>query len=183
MLANYERYREKYSGNAEWDAWLALWKTWLDETRNTGYVTAAEAAAPKTIARWPTPSQMLREKTPISAQARDYLEYLYAWFYREASQEDHLSLPGLISRGSTFLRGRDDPLKEAEWKKKRSDAATNAVVLLLVFLSELIMMFSWSDLRKRAEYLWKILTEYSPIAEEVYGERYRAWLSPSGRPV
>ena len=119
---------------------------------------------------------MLRPRSPIGAEARDYLDYLYAWFYREFSQEDHLSLPGLMSRGGTFLRNRDDPIKEPEWMKKRSNAITHAVVLLLAFMSELILQFGWRDLRERAEYLWKIPTEYSSIAEEIYGTRYRALL-------
>lgn len=175
-LENYERYRIEYAAEPNWDQWLTDWKSWLNETRVTGCVTAAEAADPKKIERWPTPSQMLRS-TPIGADVRDYLEYLFDWFYREASQADHLSLPGLISRGSTFLRGRDDPLKEAEWKKKRSDAVSEAVVLLLALLSELITMFRWPDFRERAAYIWKILIEYSPLAAEVYDERYRGRLS------
>lgn len=176
MLENYDRYRARYSGKPAWDEWLAEWRSWLDHTRDSGYVSAAEAAAPNTIARWPTPSQMRSERFPLGAEARTYLEYLYDWFYKEASQEDHLSLPGLISRGSIFLRPKDDPHKEAEWMKRRSDAMASAVVLLIAFLSELIIVFGWSDLRERAEYIWKILTEFSPIAAEVYGERYRSRL-------
>jgi hypothetical protein len=179
MLANYERYRAQYAGTPEWDEWLAHWRAWLDETRDSGYVTAAEAGAPDTIPIWPTPSQMLRKQSQIGAEARDCRDYLYASFYREFSQEDHLSLPGLMSRGSTFLRGQDDPLKEGEWRKKRSDAVSSAVVLLLAFLSESIIKFGWPDLRERAEYFWRILVDYSPIAAEVYGTRYRARLSPS----
>lgn len=56
-------------------------------------------------------------------------------------------------------------------EKKRSDWFTYAVVLLLAFMTEMILLCGF-DLKKQCAYLWGILREYSPMAAELYKERY-----------
>ncbi|GEM_PF-1731107 len=171
MAEHYALYKERYSEESAWRKWLEEYGRYLEVTRADWGITEAEVANLKAIQWWPIPPRM-RKHPDLSEGSRNFFEYLEAWFYRELSQETHLSYPGLAHRGSTFLRGRDDPIKESEWRKKRSDAVGYAIVLLLAFLSEVICLCGF-DLYGRCRYLWGVLKEYLPFAEELYIERYR----------
>jgi hypothetical protein len=102
MREEYDRHLQRYAGRADWDAWLGPYGKHLEMMRDQWGITAKEAANPKTIPWWPTPSQMTA--TMQTADAKDFLQYMYDWFYREFSQQDHLSLPGWIRRAVNFLR-------------------------------------------------------------------------------
>jgi hypothetical protein len=175
MREEYERHRVRYGGRADWDDWLRRNAEFLDATRVDWGVTADGAENLRAIQRWPTPPQMIRSGL-VGAQSQAFFEYMEDWFYREFSQEDHLSLPGLIRRASTFLRAPDEQATENEWKKKRSDWFAYAVVLLLAFLAEIILLCGF-DLKGRCAYLWGILREYSPMAAELFQERYEGRLA------
>lgn len=174
LREEYERLRQRYAGQPGWDAWLAGYGKFLETVQTSWGITAQEAANPKEISWWPTPSQMVSKTS--GAEARAFFEYMRDWFYREFSQEDHFSLPGLIRRGSNFLQPPGEQRTENTWKKFRSDWVTYAVVLFLAFLTEMVLLGRF-DLRDRCAYLWGILREYSPIAAEVYEARYQAKLS------
>ena len=168
----YERHVQRYSGRAEWDDWLSTFGKALTTTVQTEFgITAQEAANPRTIPWWPTPARMIGSGM-LSAEAQTFLEYMQDWFYRELSQADHLSLPGLIRRATNFLQPPDDVRTQNVWKKLRSDCVTQAIVLFLAFLTEITLLCRF-DLRQRCAYLWGILKEYSPVAAEVYEARYQ----------
>ena len=57
LREEYDRHVQRYSGKTEWKAWLAGYGTHL-ATLEGQWVTAHEAANPKAIRRWPTPSNM-----------------------------------------------------------------------------------------------------------------------------
>jgi len=175
LREEYDRHAQRYAGKPGWDAWLAEWTRVFDATQADWGITAQEAAKLSTIPWWPTPSQMITANR-VGADARTFLEYMRDWFYREFSQEDHLSLPGLIRRASNFLQPPDEPRTENTWKKLRSDWVTYALVLFLAFLTEMVLLCGF-DLRDRCAYLWGVLREYSPIAAEVYEARYQTKLS------
>jgi hypothetical protein len=107
----------------------------------------------------------------LGAAPQTFLEYLRDWFYREFSQDDHLSLSGLIRRGAAFAMPKDETRTENTWRKMRSDWVTYAVVLFLAFLTEIVLLCGF-ELRKNCAYLWGILQECSPMAAEVYAEGY-----------
>lgn len=178
MAERYALYKERYSEEPAWRKWLEDYSRYLEWTRADWGITDTEAADLKSIQWWPIPTQM-KKHSDISEASRRFFDYLEAWFYRELSQESHLSYPGLAHRGSTFLRERDDPLKENAWRKKRSDAVSYAIVLLLAFLSEVNSLCGFG-LHGRCLYLWGVLREYLPIAEELYSERYRLLLESGG---
>lgn len=116
MREEHDRYRARYGGQADWDDWLRRSGQFLNATQAKWGITTGEANNLQAIKWWPTPSQMIRSQL-LQSETRAFLEYMRDWFYREFSQEDHLSLPGLIHRGNTFLRPPDDPMTENEWKK------------------------------------------------------------------
>lgn len=162
--------RARYGGQPAWEEWLGNNRQRLAAMQADLRITEAELARPSSIQYWPTPPQM-----KSSQETAAFLEYLRAWFYRELSQQSHLSYPGLAARGGNCLRKEADPIKEGTWRKMRSDAVGYAVVLLLAFLTEVIVALKF-DLRSRAAYLWALLAEYFGVAEELYEARYKALL-------
>lgn len=168
----YERHVQRYSGKPEWDNWLHESGKALTTTVQREFgITAQEAVNPRTIPWWPTPARMIASGM-LSADAQIFLEYMQDWFYREFSQDDHLSLPGLIRRAGTFLQPPDETRTQNTWRKRRSDWVNYTLVLFLTLLTEVILLCRF-DLRDRSAYLWGILKEYSPIADEVYETRYQ----------
>jgi hypothetical protein len=174
LREEYDRHVQRYAGKPGWDAWLEKFGKFLDVMQAQFGITAAEAANPRAIPWWPTPTRMITART-LGADAQTFVEYMRDWFYREFSQEDHLSLPGLIRRGSNFLQPPNEVRTENTWKKLRSDWVTYAIVLFLAFLTEIVLLCKF-DLRAQCAYLWGILKEYSPIAAEVFEARYEARL-------
>jgi hypothetical protein len=175
MREEHGRHLQRYKGKSpEWDAWLAEYGEKLDKNQTHFGITAQEAAQPKAIQRWPTPAQMLGLKV-LGPENQKFLEYMQDWFYREFSQADHLSLPGLIRRGAPFLLPPDEKRTENTKKKLRSDWVGHALLLYLAFLTEVILLCGF-DFKDRSAYIWGILKEYSPIAAEVWQERYNGRL-------
>lgn len=170
-------YEVRYGADEAWKEWLENQREFLQATRVEWGVTEHDAGNLKSIGRWPTPGQMTRVKE-ISPESKKFFEYLEAWFYRELSQQTHLTFPGLSYRGGTFLRKKDDPLRESEWLKKRSDSVGYAVVLLLAFLTEINHLGRF-ELDQRIAFLWGVLREYFGVAEELLTERYKILLEPS----
>lgn len=167
----YDRHLQRYKGkSADWDSWLTKYSQWLDETQAVLAITPQEAAAPQTIPWWPTPPQMLGLKV-LGADNQRFLEYMRDWFYREFSQADHLSFPGLVRRGAAFLLPPDEERTKNTKMKIKSDWVVHAVVMYLAFLTEVILLGGF-DLKARAAYIWGILKQYSPIAAELCQERY-----------
>lgn len=167
-------YRERYQGDAAWREWLESHQQFLETTRVDWRITETEAAGPEKMERWPTPGQMTRRRD-LSPESKRFFEYLEGWFYRELSQATHLTYPGLSYRGGTFLRKKDDPLRDSEWFKKRSDGVGYAVVLLLAFLTETNCLLRFG-LGQRCAYLWGILAQFFGVAEELFQERYKLLL-------
>lgn len=167
-------YRVKYGADPLWKEWLEGHRQFLEHVRKEWGITESEAKNPKLIKWWPTPGQMTNVKA-LSPESRRFFEFLEAWFYRELSQGTHLTFPGLARRGASFLRKKDNRLRESEWLKIRSDSVGYAVVLLLAFLTEINHLFGFG-LGQRCAYLWGVLTQYMGFAEELFSVRYRALL-------
>lgn len=170
-------YRERYGKDGAWPEWLEEHRRFLGATQRDWGIKEADAKNPKSIKRWPTPSQMIK-LSELSPGSRKFFESLEAWFYRELSQQTHLTFPGLSRRGATFLRKKGDPLRDSYWLKQRSDSVGYAVVFLLAFLTEINHLFGF-DLGQRIAYLWGVLREYSGVAEGLLEERYQLLLDHS----
>ncbi len=170
-------YRARYGDDPAWREWLERNAELLASMKGDSAITDAEAVNLALVDRWPIPSRMKRQcRRPAT---KEFFEYLDAWFYRELSQASHLSFPGLSHRGGTFLRAKDDPIREGEWRKKRSDAVGTAATLLLAFLTEVTLTIGF-DLSDRCAYLWGVLRKYFGIAEELHTVRYEALLEGKG---
>lgn len=167
------RHLSRYGADDGWKEYLAEQTEFLDKTRVQWGITAPEAANPsKAIKRWPIPSQMAKHKG-TSQERRDFMSHLEDWFYRELSQDAHLSWPGLARRSAYLMLDRDERDDEAKWKlaKKKSDAFFTCVVLLLAMMSEIECELRFG-LDERLKYVWGICNAYFEAGKEVYDMRY-----------
>ena len=170
--------RQRYAGAMGWKEWLGQYDALLEQSWRDMYVTGEQKENPSLISWWPTPAQMLKAKT-LSDTTRDFLQYLNDWIYRTLSQGTHLTYPGVVWRGGTMLREKDDHLREPEWFKKRSDTVGDAVLFLLAFLTEVNNTLAF-DLGPRYAYVWGVWKEYDTSAAELYDLRYRSLLNSGG---
>ena len=168
--------RKRYAEVPSWKEWLEQYDGLLEQSWQDQSVTKKQKANPHLILWWPTPAQMLKAKD-LSAETKAFLEYLNEWIYRTLSQGTHLTYPGLVWRGGTMLRDKDDLLREPEWLKKRSDTVGDAVLFLLAFLTEVNNTLGF-NLGPQCSYIWGVWKEYDGATADLYDMRYRAMLSP-----
>jgi len=173
-----DRLTGEYGHLSEWSAWLSQYSSWVDAGRETFQITADEAAYPSTIPPWPNPGKMPNYgigRGPLPP-TRQFLCYLNDWFYRDLSQQSHLSAHGLMKRGGFLLlpesQGNDT---ERRLAKFRSDQAFTTIILLLALTSEIEAGIRFG-LDHRFKYVWGILVGYSEVAKELYERRYSSLL-------
>jgi len=121
------------------------------------------------------PKYAIKEGTPLPS-ARQFLEYLNDWFYRDLSAESHLSGYGLMRRGGVLLAPDKHENREEMLRKYKSDQVSITITLLLALASEIEAHFLFG-LAERIKYVWCILNAYSIAARELYDRRYSALLS------
>lgn len=138
------------------------------------------------LRRWPTLGAMVskNEKEPdrvCDDDRRALLTYVNDWFYRELSQETHLSPPGLYRRAEVLL------VESRLWTDEhrdtidqlRSDIYMVGMMLLMSIASELQNELRLG-LAERLVRLWSRLSLHSRMIEELYNFRY--WTLLAGQP-
>jgi hypothetical protein len=96
-----------------------------------------------------------------------FFKYLEDWFYRELSQETHLTLPGLVKRGSLLdAAEKNTPNSDEHLEQYRAVQATMAFVLMLAICSELEHYFRFG-LRDRLLVMWHMLEECKRLVNAV----------------
>ena len=76
-----------------------------------------------------------------------------------------------------MLRQPDDPIRDGEWRKKRSDSVGSAVLYTLAFFTEVNVILE-SDLYAKCAYIWGIWKEYDAGAKDLFEMRYERLLAP-----
>jgi len=171
----YRRYREEYGGSANWFAYLQERDAHLKAFAAEQGMDISDASDIPTVPRWPTPGQMLGDGT-LSIERQEFLRYLYDWFYKDLSQDDHLSWPGLARRGAALL---SDAAQEKDRReillKYRSDVVFKVITMTLAILSEIESHLHYGE-AQRLIFGWVLLADYSLDAKEIYERRYKALL-------
>ena len=170
-LQYYRRHKEKYGHNPEWRDWLESLQQLVAELARSEKLSEADY---DTVDRWPTPGEMCKRILP--KETKTFFLHLQEWFYRSYSQEDHLSWPGLASRGVIFLRDLKSESDREYFEKQKSDQLYRALLVLLMTLSEVNARFSFG-FGSQLQYIWTILLNYFDETRELYDLRYRALLS------
>jgi hypothetical protein len=174
-----ERYIQTYGSLEEWKTWLETFKAGQEHGASIWGISAQERANLKLINFWPLPSQMVRfglATTDTLPATRAFLQYLNDWFYRELSQESHMSFPGLAHRGGMLMElDKKEPLIQEKLDHNRSTQMVMTMTILLALGSEIDQNFNFG-FKQRIMVLWGILSDALPIAKEVYQARYAGLL-------
>jgi hypothetical protein len=129
---------DEYTGDPDWDAWLAKLDSEAAEWQNL----LAEHGTPlslqqlgdyTTVEYWPTPGRM-RAKC-ISQERKDLIAYFAARYYAPLSAAAHLSGTGLLAQGGIFLRDQPPDMLQ----KYFSDQVLKALTLLFALASQYIL--------------------------------------------
>jgi hypothetical protein len=132
-------------------------------------ITPADEADPKKIKHWPIPNKMIPQAK--NEEIKAFMEYLRDWFYRDFSQDTHLSWRGLARRAGYLLLDRAPEQKLWDIEKQKSDILGATVVLLLSMMSEIELFFEFGA-RERLKFVWNIINPYFQQGQEIYELRY-----------
>jgi hypothetical protein len=163
------RMRDQYGADPQWTSYLAEFGAMVTSERQRWGVSDAEAANPRSVIYWPTPAKMISAAS--LDETKQYLQYLNDWFYRELSQDSHLSWPGLWRRGAYFLFEKPTDNQRAILNKVRSDVVSTAVILLVGILSEIELIVRFG-LTTRLRYMWGLTNPLMEDAREIFEMRY-----------
>jgi hypothetical protein len=111
-------------------------------------------------------------------ETRTFFEYLEDWFYRELSQESHLSFPGLATRAG-LLEAAEKNMTDSDvhLHQYKSVQATITFIIMLAICSEIELYFNFG-LKERILVMWK-MSEALPIPKEIWERRYQGLFSKS----
>jgi hypothetical protein len=162
-----------YGADPSWKGYLVEHDALVARAIGWWGVTPEEEADPKKLKYWPLPSQMI--KLASTDQARSYLRFLDDWFYRELSQDTHLSWPGLMRRTGFLLIARPTDQDFARLAKQKSDIMVTTIIMLLALLSEIELALHFT-LAERLKYLWALINGINAASLEIFNTRYHALL-------
>ena len=170
-----DRYVREYGGLEEWKVWLHRFSTHVEMGIRQIGISQNEVREPELIPRWPNPGSMVRygikkgQKVPPN---RMFLHYLNDWFYRDLSSQSHLDGLGLMKRAGFLLSDyRRDEGTLTKLQQFKHDQVGTAITLVLALVSEIEAKFRFG-LAERAKYLWKIIVDSMPVAQEIHEKRY-----------
>ncbi len=167
----HQRLLEAYGADHQWTTFFLEHAAVVDNERIASSVTPQEQANPaRLVPWWPIPGQMVSHNGTSQAR-RDYLKYLNDWFYRELSQDSHLSWRGLARRVAYLALPRDN----ASWdrvQKQKSDTMFTTIILLVAMLSEIEVALGY-DRKDRIVGIWDTIIPFSKPAEELFNLHYR----------
>lgn len=173
VYEEHARLVQRYDGNDAWKDYLSEQAAFVQATKTEWGITAEEEKDPRLIRRWPIPSQMIQHPN-LTKDRREYLQFLYDWFYKTFSQDSHLSWPGLARRSFAVIPTASANARGPQLDKFKSDAVATAVTLLLTLLSEIELEFKF-DLKSRLEYVWGVIVPFYEDAEDLYDRYYRTF--------
>jgi hypothetical protein len=170
-----DRYLREYADLEEWKVWLERFSKHVEMGIHHIGISQNEVSDPELIPRWPNPGSMVRygikrgHRVPPN---RMFLHYLNDWFYRDLSGQSHLDGLGLMKRAGFLLSDhRRDEATVTMLQQFKHDQVGMAITLVLALVSEIEAQFGFG-LADRAKYLWKIIVDSMPIAQEIHEKRY-----------
>ena len=166
-----KRAKDRYGNDPAWCDYISRLEGFLQRSKAEFGITEAEEGNPSQIKRWPLPSRMKKDPSLAKAQ-KHFLEYLEDWFYRELSQDAHLSFNGLARHASSLLRQMERGNgTEKITAQHKSNILSIPIILVLSLVSEIEIYFLFG-LGVRLTYVWGIIKSMFPNAQEIYDMRY-----------
>ena len=174
------RERQRYSSEQNWENILGSNVHLLSMLGELAKLTDAERATHSLIKRFPNPGRMHEQCT--SSSLKDYLIFLNDWYYKQSSQESHLSATGLITRAFPQVLVHSGLIPEQSHQehldKARSSSVVTSVTLTVALLSEIQGVLKFPSIFQELSYLWTLLGKHWKDPEDLYKRRYQSLLTP-----
>jgi len=173
-----DRLRAAYSSDPEWVEDLARREHYLAETRSIYGITDEDLKKPRKL-QFPTPDAMLRDHLIKGTDRYIFVEFMLDWFYRELSQDSHLTFTG-IGRTLPLLVARDmaDQVRHDRLQSARTKQIGTSLILMMTLITELEVELGFGE-KERAKYVWAVLQSWNPSAKEVYSRFYEPFFGPA----
>lgn len=174
-----DRLKSRYGDKEDWKAKIKEQEAHLKYLANVWKIPASSVTNPTSLQWWPTPGQML-SRGKLSVPDKEFLKFLEDWFYREFSQDAHMSGAGAVRIFSKLLLG-DDQGRDQTLKKLKTANILVATALLLAICSEMNDIGKF-DRGQALGYLWSVLAQQREVLDELFQMRYRSMLLDSEWP-
>jgi hypothetical protein len=172
----YQRLRQVYGKHPMWTEYLKHRKILLEHRAEALGLSAEEQRESEAIPYWGTPSYLRDQKSA----SRSFLRWLYKWFYEDTSEQAHLSSSGLMYVAPFLLAdivgGEDEEITKSYVQKQYHFLHfTRTATVVLAIMTEINAKFGLQNERQLA-YIWAILREHVPEAEDLFKKRYEEML-------
>lgn len=170
-----DRMKEAYGNDPDWIEALANREAFLEEGRRAFGITDKDLVKPKKL-QFPTPDAMLRDHLTKGTERYEYVQYMIDWFYRELSQDTHLTFTG-VGRAYALLIPGDMPPDERKHRLElvRFKQVSTSFILMMCLITELELQLRFGE-AELAKYVWTILSDWHPSAKEIYERFYEKFL-------
>ncbi|MGQ0557110.1 MAG: hypothetical protein ACT4PN_14330 [Nitrospiraceae bacterium] len=167
------RLKSLYGDREDWQAKIKEQEASLKQLATVWKIPAHRVDNLVSLSKWPTPAQMLKGGK-FSPDDKAFLTFLQDWFYREFSQDAHMSGAGAVRIFSKLLLG-DDQGRDQTLKKLKTANVLVATALLLAICSEMNDIGKF-DRGQSLAYLWGVLAQQRAVVDELFQMRYRSML-------
>ena len=169
LVEDTERIRTAYGSEPAWADFIKERDRAITDMRVRVGITPGEAASPSDIPRWPIPSRMIQHSDP-AIDRRDYLQYIYDWYYKRLSQHAHLAYVG-IAATPLLLPGPESEESIRTLEIARTEHVMTSLTLMLAIVTELELQlkFGYAD---RAKYVWAVLASWDEDPKDFYRRFY-----------
>lgn len=171
-----DRLKRLYGDREDWQAKIKKQDASLEYLAKIWEIRASRGHNLASLPTWPIPRKMLN-KGNFSPNEKAFLEYLLEWFYREFSQDAHMSGAGAVRIFSKLLLA-DDQGRDKTLKQIKTENVLVATALVLAICSEMNDIGKFNHGQSLA-YLWGILGQQRAVADELFQKRYRGMLLDS----
>lgn len=168
------RERQRYGSDDKWKNVLSTNQDLLEKLGELAKVAKDEKIDP-----FPNPGRMHEYCKNKSLQ--DYLTFLNLWFYKQLSQEAHLSATGLITRAFPQVLVHSSLMPEKLLEERlvqiRSSTIVTVLTLTVALLSEIQAILRFPSIGADLRYLWTVLGTYWNEPKDLYARRYDSLLT------
>lgn len=174
-----EQYRNRFAGDPEWKDFFRSQKEANERLSARLEITETEQKTPSSVPYWWTPSAIKDEPTA----SRSFLRWLYKWFYQDTSEQAHMSSSGLFMVAPMLLAdivGGEEQHAVNEYVRRMYHYLhfSRTAFFTLAIMTEVNHFFGLGN-DAAIGYLWKMFSENSPEAKDMFGQRYEKLRSRS----
>ena len=169
LVEETERMRTAYGADVAWTEFFRQRDEAIAGLKVRAGITANEAANLHAIPRWPTPGRMIRNSDP-AIDRKNYLQYIYDWYYKRLSQQAHLAWIG-IAPTPLLLPALETEQSIRVLEIARTEHVMTSLTLMLAIITELELQLK-VGLTDRAKFIWAILGSWDEDPKDFYTRFY-----------